>query len=233
MVTEIEEKAAAVRERIAAAARSAGRLPQSIRLMGVTKYHPAELVAQAAPFIDLIGENKVQEASAKKELLADGCGLPWHLIGHLQRNKARRALSSFDLIESLDSKELAETLERILAEENRKKFPVLLEVNISGEEAKTGAAPENLPALLEAIQKECPRLSPEGLMTVASDTENETELRRQFSRLRLLSEKLRLTSGLALPELSMGMSGDFEAAIKEGATIVRVGSAIFGPRLYK
>ena len=154
------------------------------------------------------------------------------MIGHLQRNKIRRALESFDLIESIDSLETAVGINRVISEGGPRRFPVYIEVNMSREAAKSGVAPEEAERLLEGMMTDCPLLSVEGLMTVALDTEDECVLREIFGGLRELREKLRCATGLPLPELSMGMSGDFMTAIEEGSTIVRVGSAIFGPRNY-
>lgn len=233
MVTDIRKNIAAVREKIAAAAASSGRDPSEVRLMGVTKYHPVEMMAEAAPYLDLIGENKVQEAAEKRGLWPCGAAsCPWHLIGHLQRNKVRRALESFDLVESIDAPQTAAAMERLLREKGASRFPVFIEVNMSREAAKHGVAPEEAERLLDNIMNEAPSLSVEGLMTVAADSDDEKLLRGTFAGLRELRERLRRASGLPLPELSMGMSGDFVTAVEEGSTIVRVGSAIFGPRIY-
>ena len=154
------------------------------------------------------------------------------MIGHLQRNKIRRALESFDLIESVDSLETAVGLNRVLSEGEPRSFPVFIEVNMSREAAKSGIAPEETERLLDDMMKSCPLIAVNGLMTVAEDTGDERVLRETFSGLRELREKLRRVAGLPLPELSMGMSGDYMIAVEEGSTIVRVGSAIFGPRNY-
>ena len=233
MVINIGENIAKIREDMASAAKRSGRALSEIKLMGVTKYHPVEMMTAAAPLLDLIGENKVQEAAGKRSAWpAEAESCPWHMIGHLQRNKIRRALESFDLIESVDSLETAVGLNRVLSEGEPRSFPVFIEVNMSREAAKSGIAPEETERLLDDMMKSCPLIAVNGLMTVAEDTEDERVLRETFSGLRELREKLCRAAGLPLPELSMGMSGDYMIAVEEGSTIVRVGSAIFGPRNY-
>jgi pyridoxal phosphate enzyme (YggS family) len=214
-----------VRERIAAAAARAGRPAGSVRLIGASKTVPAAVLVQAirAGLSDL-GENRVQEAEAKlpavlEALAPHEAGPTWHLIGHLQTNKARKAVALFDWIHSVDSAKLADALDRIAGEFGRRPR-VLVEVNTSGEAAKSGVAPADAPGLIVHLGQ-ARHLSLEGLMTVgplAGDP------RPAFRLLR----RLRDEAGLA--ELSMGMSGDFEVAIEEGATMVRVGSALFGAR---
>lgn len=215
----------------AAAARS-GRGPKDIRLMGVSKFHPLEMMAEASQFVDLLGENRVQEAEGKRAGWPAGNKTPWHLIGHLQRNKARKALSVFSAIESVDSLDLARALDRILAETKADPYVIYLEVNMSGEASKDGMQPGDAEQILDQIRQSCPRLLVDGLMTIGPNVDDPAAIRKSFANLRELREKLRSSSGLALPELSMGMSGDFETAIEEGSTIVRVGTAIFGPRVY-
>lgn len=208
---------AAVRARIAAAAKRAGRDPAAVRLIAVAKTKPPELVhAALAAGVRDIGENYVQEAAAKRAGV--GGEAVWHLIGRLQRNKAGRALEIFDLIHSVDSAALGDALARRAAERGRP-ARILVEVNVGGEASKAGVAPGALPALLERLCD--PRLSVEGLMTVPAPG---TDPRPQFARLRVLRDAAQLR------ELSMGMSDDFEIAIEEGATMVRVGRAIFGER---
>ena len=218
------ERLAAVRARIAAAAERVGRDPESVRLIGASKTVPAGVLVQAvrAGLRDL-GENRVQEAEAKAPLLradlTDGAGPQWHLIGHLQSNKARKAVALFDWIHSVDSPRLADALDRIARELGRTPR-VLIEVNTSGEASKEGVAPEAAPALIAHVAG-LAAIRLVGLMTIgplAGDP------RPAFRRLR----GLRDAAGLA--ELSMGMSGDFEDAVEEGATMVRVGSALFGAR---
>ncbi len=233
MVVNIGENIAHIREEMARAAKKSGRGLSEVKLMGVTKYHPIEMMTEAAASLDLIGENKVQEAAGKRALWPAAVkSCPWHMIGHLQRNKIRRALENFDLIESIDSLETAVGINRVLSEGEPRSFPVFIEVNMSREAAKSGVAPEEAARLLDDMMNACRLVSVEGLMTVAEDTGDEKTLRETFGGLRELREALRRAAGLPLPELSMGMSGDFTAAIEEGSTIVRVGSAIFGPRNY-
>lgn len=234
MVTAIKENVERIRAEIAEAARRAGRGAEEVRLMGVTKFHPLEMMLEAAPLLDLIGENRVQEAAEKRAAWPeDTPSCPWHLIGRLQRNKVRRALENFDLVESIDALETARTMERVLRESGTgRTFPVFIEVNMSREPAKSGVAPEEAERLLESVMENAPSLHIEGLMTVAEDTDDESVLRATFGGLRELRGKLAAASGLPLTELSMGMSGDFPLAVEEGSTIVRVGSAIFGPRNY-
>lgn len=202
--------------------------------MGVTKFHPIEMMLEAAPLLDLIGENRVQEAAEKRAAWPESTpSCQWHLIGHLQRNKIRRALENFDLVESIDALETACSMDRVLREGGaERQFPIFIEVNMSREPAKSGVAPEEAERLLESVMKTAPSLNVEGLMTVAEDTDDEAVLRATFGGLRELRDRLAAASGLPLTELSMGMSGDFQLAVEEGSTIVRVGSAIFGPRNY-
>lgn len=210
---------AGVRARIAAAAARAGRAPAAVRLIAVAKTKPAALVAAAiAAGVTDIGENYVQEAIAKRA--AAGAGARWHLIGHLQRNKAARAVQSFDCIQTLDSAALAAAVARHAAALGRT-VPVLIEVNLGGEAGKSGVAPDALPALLAAAR--AASLQVEGLMTVPPAGEAEAA-RPYFRRLRELAGRA------GLRELSMGMSDDFEVAIEEGATMVRIGRALFGAR---
>ena len=234
LVSAIKENVERIRGEIAEAARRAGRSADEVRLMGVTKFHPLEMMLEAAPLLDLVGENRVQEAAEKRAAWPEGTPCcPWHLIGHLQRNKIRRALENFDLVESIDALETACSMDRVLREGGAERtFPIFIEVNMSREPAKSGVAPEEAERLLESIMKSAPSLHVEGLMTVAEDTDDEAVLRATFGGLRELRGRLAAASGLPLRELSMGMSGDFALAVEEGSTIVRVGSAIFGPRNY-
>jgi len=210
---------AAVRARIAAAAARAGRDAAAVRLVAVSKTQPAERVrAAVAAGVRDIGENYVQEAATKRA--AVGGDVRWHLIGHLQRNKAARALELFDLIHSVDSVALAEALARHAAARGAP-ARALVEVNVGGEASKSGVAPEALPALLERLRD--PSLVIEGLMAVPPPGSPD-EVRDHFRRLRALRD------AAGLRELSMGMTDDFEVAIEEGATMVRIGRAIFGAR---
>ncbi len=211
---------AAVRARIAAASERAGRPASDVRLIAVGKTKSAELIAQAigAGIVD-IGENYVQEAVAKRAAIAAGT-VRWHFIGHLQRNKAARAVEAFDLIHSVDSVALAEALARHGAA-CRRRVHVLIEVNVGAEVSKSGVPPDAVPPLLDALRD--PQLSVEGLMTIPPPGPPEIA-REYFRRLRVLRD------ATGLRELSMGMTDDFEVAIEEGATMVRVGRAIFGAR---
>ena len=222
-VSTIAERLEAVRLRIAEACRRGGRSPDEVTLVAVTKGFPPEVVRQgAAAGIRHFGENRVQEAQAKLPLLADLSPRPtWHMVGHLQTNKVKTALNLFDIIHSVDSLHLAEAISRRVSPSVR--VPVLLETNIAGEPAKYGFSPEELPAQAEAIRR-LPGLDVRGLMTVAPMADDPDELRPVFRRLRQLAQSL------DLPELSMGMTDDFEVALEEGATIVRIGRAIFGER---
>ena len=226
---------AAVHERIARAATRAGRRPADVTLVGIAKRQPAEAVAAlAGAGLAHFGENFVQEAQAKLPRVAELCGtgataLRWHFVGRLQTNKAKLAAALFDQIESLDRAELALALERH-AEATGRTLDVLIQVNVSGESQKGGVAPPALPALVEAVRG-CGRLRLRGLMTVPAVSEDPEAARPAFVRLRELRDGLcRAAPGLTLPELSMGMSADLEVAIEEGATLVRVGTALFGPR---
>jgi hypothetical protein len=233
---QIGARLAAVRDRIRRAAERAGRNPDEITLVGVAKRKPAALVAAAARAgLRNIGENYVQEALPKilevKEILEseDVCVPRWHFIGQLQRNKAGRVAESFDLIETVDRERLARALEQ-RAQALGRTLEVLLQVNVSGEAQKGGVEPEALPGLL-AASAAWQHLRVVGLMAIPAPQSEPEASRPAFARLRALHAKLvSATGGDALRELSMGMSADFEVAIEEGATIIRVGTAIFGPR---
>ena len=235
----IATNVAAVQARIAAAARRAGRDPAEITLVAVTKTHPPELVAEAvAAGARALGENRVQEAASKIEALRElRSELRWHLIGHLQRNKAKVAAELFDLVHSVDSLRLAEALARQVAPGRR--LPILLQINVSGEASKEGfalpggATSAALLALLPELEQlvALPQLEVRGLMTVAPMVADPEQARPVFKALRELRDELaRRLPAARWDELSMGMTDDFEVAISEGATIVRVGRAIFGAR---
>ena len=226
-MTDIATHLAAAHEKIASAAGRAGRAPDSVRLVAVSKTQPAEAIATAAATGQRIfGENRVQEA--REKIPACPPGLEWHLIGHLQKNKVRQALSLFSFFHSIDSQALAGAIDRI-AGETGQKVDGLLEVNVSGEETKHGFTPAQLREAFPALAA-LPHLRIRGLMTMAPYSENPEAARPVFRALRALRDELQSAHGSALPELSMGMSGDFEPAIEEGATLVRIGSSIFGQR---
>jgi pyridoxal phosphate enzyme (YggS family) len=216
-----------VRDQIASAAQRSGRNASDIRLVAVSKTHPAEaVIAAVAAGQSVFGESRVQEARDK--IPACPCGLDWHFIGHLQKNKVRQALPLFSFFHSIDSTALAQAMDRI-AGESGKPAEGLLEVNISGEETKHGFTPDELRREFAALAK-LPHLRIRGLMTMAPYSDNPEDARPVFRALRGLRDELQSAHDHPLPELSMGMSGDFEPAIEEGATLVRVGSSIFGTR---
>lgn len=228
---EIRERLATVRQRIAERARSVGRDPSSVKLIAVSKTHPPEMLRRAiAAGASDLGENRVQEADAKITELGRDVAR-WHLIGHLQANKARRAVLLFDLIHSLDSIALARRLDRLCVEAGRDALDVLAQVDLGDEETKTGASEEDLPELVAAVVA-CERLRLRGLMTLPPFFDDAERARPYFRRLRELRDALRsrLDFGASGGELSMGMSHDYEIAIDEGATMVRIGTAIFGER---
>jgi pyridoxal phosphate enzyme (YggS family) len=231
--SDLRARAAAVLARIEGAARRAGRDPSEVRLVAVSKTHPAALVREAAAAAGLreFGENRVQEAEGKIAELKEVPDLRWHLIGHLQPNKARRAVRLFDLIHSVDSAALAERLERICVEEGRARLEVLVQVDLAGEASKSGATPEELPSLFEVFGRSS-RLRCKGLMILPPFFEDVEKVRPFFRRLRGLRDEWGARGAFAREagELSMGMSHDYEAAIEEGATLVRVGTAVFGER---
>jgi len=216
-----------VHQRIRAACDRADREPNSVTLLAVTKTQPPEVV-KAASELGLLwfGENKVQEAKAKIPLCPDR--LRWHFIGHLQSNKCRDAVELFEMVQSVDSLPLAQELNQRVEQAGRR-LPVLMEVNVAGEASKFGYRPELLLAELPQL-KALPRLEIRGLMTVPPWTNEPEKARPHFRRLHELKSRCEQVLGAPLPHLSMGMSGDFEIAIEEGATMVRVGTALFGPR---
>ncbi len=228
MTSELSVRLAAVRRRVDAAAIECGRDPAAISLISVGKTFPAAVVNQAvtAGATDL-GENRVQEAVAKRPEVAKA---RWHLIGPLQRNKARAALEVFDIVHTVDRFEIADRLQYLLAEHwTERILDVLVEINVAEEPQKAGALPEDARELLEHALG-CDRLSVCGLMAIPPWAEDPEASRPWFRKLRELRDRLQYEVGHSLPELSMGMSHDFEIAIAEGATMVRVGTAIFGPR---
>lgn len=212
-----------IRREIAAAARRAGRDPEAVRLVAVTKTVGVERIREALALgLHDFGENRVQEALPKVQLFPRE---RWHFIGHLQTNKVKKVVGSFVLIHSLDRYSLAEALQQ----EGEKRgclVPALVQVNVSGERSKHGLAPEELADFLAAL-RDFPRIKVEGLMTMAPYTEDPEETRPVFRRLKELQQEAE-ARGMALPHLSMGMSNDFTVAVEEGATIVRIGSSLFG-----
>ena len=221
-----------VRERVAAAARRAGRDRDSIRLVAISKTFPADFVRTAAGAGQVdFGENKVQEAAQKVEACAD-LAIVWHLVGHLQSNKARKAAALFDVIHSVDSASLALKIDDAAREANRP-LKWLIQVDLAGEATKHGARPDELRAIVSAAQT-CRSARLAGLMLLPPAVEDPEAARPYFQSLVRLRDEL-VSSGAdpsMLSELSMGMSHDFEVAVEEGATMVRVGSAIFGQRRY-
>ena len=227
----IADNLASIQERISKAALRAGRDPAAIRLVAVSKTVSAESIREAiAAGVTILAENYVQEALNK--IARIGKQVEWHFIGHLQSNKARSAVDLFSMIHSVDRLSLAEALSQE-ANKQGKILPVLIQVNISGEESKSGINPQETLQLLERIAG-LQHLSVQGLMTMPPWFEDPENARPYFIALRKLREELSREKipGVVLQELSMGMSGDFEVAINEGATLVRIGTAIFGPRNY-
>lgn len=223
----VEENLAQVLDQIGAAATKAGRSADAVELVAVTKKQDVEKIHAAAAAGQLLfGESRVQEARAKIPLLPSR--LRWHFIGHLQKNKIRHALPLFELFHGIDSLALAEDMQRIADEEGMQPR-VLLEVNVAGEASKHGFAPEALRRDLEAMLS-LGRLTIEGLMTIPPFAPEAEVSRQYFAALRELRDELETEFKIGLPRLSMGMSGDFPIAIEEGATMVRVGTAIFGSR---
>jgi len=227
MTETIRDRLFHVQERIRAAATRAGREPSSVTLVAVSKTMPVEVIRQALEAgVSILGENRVQEAADK---IAELPGRAvWHLVGHLQTNKAKQAVQLFELIHSVDSIKLAQTLDRH-GREARKRVRCLVEVNLGGEESKSGTKEADTQALLAAA-RDLPNLQVEGLMAIPPFLPNPEGVRPYFRRLRALRDHLQ-DAGFRLPELSMGMTHDFEVAIEEGATLVRIGTAIFGPRV--
>ena len=227
----IAENLARVRERIDAAARRAGRQSEDIVLMAVSKTFPADTIREAyAAGLRLFGENRVQEFAGKTDALRDLRDAAWHLIGHLQSNKAVKAAELFAAVDSIDSLRLAQKL-NASAQQLGKKLQVLIEINVGGEAAKSGVAPDSreLEELLLAAP-ELEQLEFRGLMTVPPFTKDTEEARPYFRKLREVRDQIasRRLAQMSVNELSMGMSHDFEVAIEEGSTCVRVGTAIFG-----
>jgi len=224
---DFSSRLARIQAAIETAAHRAGRDPATVELIAVSKTQPTEAVQEALRAgLTRFGENKVQEARGKIDDLGRGL---WHLIGHLQTNKAKEAVRLFDSIDSVDRLELAEEINH-RADALGKIQNVLLQVNIARESTKFGCSPEEAQALAEAINAR-PRLCLRGLMTIAPYAPEAEKSRVHFAGLRELRDRLEVETGLQLPVLSMGMSGDFEVAVEEGGTAVRIGTALFGERL--
>jgi len=225
----IKERLEEVRSRMAEAALRAGRDPERVELVAVSKTVDVARIGEGIEAgIRILGENRVQEAEGK--IAALGRRVKWHLVGHLQTNKAKLAVSLFDFIHSLDSTRLAEALERHAGMQG-KVLPLLVEVNLAEEESKSGVSPEELPGLLRSVSP-LRHLQVQGLMAIPPFLEEAEEVRPYFRRLRELAEEVSALEigNIDMRHLSMGMSHDFEVAIEEGATLVRIGTAIFGPR---
>ncbi len=226
----VAENLAQVRKRITSACTRVARDPAGVRILAVSKTQPAAAVIEAAAAgVEAIGENRVQEAAAKRPLVS--AAAPWHLVGPLQRNKARLALELFDLIETVDRPELADRLETLLAADARGRLlPVFIEVNVGGEASKSGVSPANARPLAEHILNVCPHLRFVGLMTVPPYDRDPGRSRPYFATMRRLGAQIGEQLGVAGLELSMGMSEDFEVAVEEGASWVRLGRVLFGER---
>ena len=231
-VTSLLERIAEVRARLTAAAHRSNRPVDEITLVAVSKTQPAAAVREAITAgLDNFGENRVQEAETKIPDVGRTAAR-WHLIGHLQSNKARRAVELFDCIHSLDSADLAQRLNRLCEELERQELAVLIQVDLGHETTKTGVAEKDVGELM-AVIRDCPRLRLTGLMTLPPFFDEAERVRPYFSRLRELRDELKANGAFGdhPGELSMGMTHDFEIAIEEGATMVRVGTAIFGRRI--
>ena len=220
----LRENLAEVQQKIDKAARKVGRNSEDVKLIAVSKTHPVEILNEAIEAgASIFGENRVQEAEEKIYLIKNEI-IEWHLIGHLQKNKARKAVQLFDVIHTLDSIELTERLERICQEEERQELQVLIQVDLAKEATKNGIEERDLPQLINFLH-DCDCLKLSGLMIIPPYFEDAENVRPFFRKLREIRDKI-LPDG----ELSMGMSHDFEIAVEEGATLVRVGTAIFGAR---
>lgn len=223
----LTERVRRIEERMAAACARAGRRPEDVRLLPVTKTQPPERIAEAvAAGLTVFGENRVQEAKAKIPLCPERA--VWHMIGHLQTNKVKDAVRLFHTLHAVDSLKLLRAIDAA-GELTGRIMPVCLEVNVAGESSKFGLAPEETRAVLEAANG-LKRVEIVGLMTIPPPAEEPERTRPFFRRLREVRDACRTQTGFALPELSMGMSHDFEIAIEEGATWVRLGTILFGER---
>jgi len=223
----IKANVARIRDEIARAAESSGRAAEEVTLVAVSKtVEPARIQAAFEAGIRHFGENRVQEAQEKIPLIQGP--VTWHMVGHLQRNKAGHAVELFDMIQSVDTKRLAETISRRALQAGRR-MDVLLEVNIGGEASKIGIPPEEIESFLEEI-KDLPGIRVRGLMTIPPYDPDVEKVRPYFRRMHELFQRLKDKTSPSMDHLSMGMSNDFAVAIEEGATMVRVGTAIFGAR---
>ena len=233
MVAILKDRILRIKDRISESARKSGRDPSDVILVAVTKTRTLDEILEAAYTgeISVFGENRVQEGEGK--ILSWPCDVDvkWHLIGHLQRNKARKAMELFKCIQSVDSIRLAELINRVSAERGIP-MDVFLEINTSGEAGKFGILPMEAESVCLEIFEKYPFLKINGLMTIGPLSNDEKLVRSSFSLLRELKEKMETSSGRRMSDLSMGMSGDYEWAIEEGSTMVRIGSALFGPRVY-
>ena len=221
------ERVDTVREQIAAACHRAGRDPGGVQLLAVTKTHPPAAAEYAARYgLPAVGENRVQEGVEKRAQCT--AAIRWELIGHLQSNKARLAAAHFDRVQSVDSVKLLTLLDRAAGEQNRR-LALLLQINTGQDPNKFGAEPADAPRLLETALT-LPHLQVDGLMAIAPLSDDPKVAQRTFASLRELRDRLTIQFGVPLPELSMGMTADLALAVAEGSTLVRVGTALFGPR---
>jgi pyridoxal phosphate enzyme (YggS family) len=233
VAADIKRNLKEVRRRIATAAERVGRAADGVKLVAVSKMHPPEMLLVAIKNgVTSLGENKVQEAEGKIPVVSRDRA-EWHLIGNLQKNKARKAVQLFDVIQTIDSPELVHRLERICVEEQRESLSVFVQIDLAGESTKSGVPVTHLQMVVESL-KRCERLSFDGLMVIPPYFDEPEMTRPYFQRLREIRDRLAFENGFAngTGELSMGMSHDFEVAIEEGATVIRVGTAIFGAREY-
>ena len=228
--TSLDARYRQVKARVAAACHKVGRSVESVRLVAVTKYVSAETMAEAYGLgMRDFGESRIQEVLPKRAQLSN-LALRWHFIGHLQTNKVKRVVGDFLLIHSVDSWRLAEALSRE-AESRGLVQPILVQVNTSGEPSKFGTAPDATPELIARIASELPGVQLQGLMTMAPHAEDAEAARPYFRKLRELRDEIQAQQkGVSLTELSMGMSGDYPVAVEEGATIIRIGTGLFGAR---
>jgi hypothetical protein len=224
---DMDNRLGAIRRRMEQACARAGREADAVRLLAVSKTHGPDAVMEAVQLgLTEFGESKVQEAGQKISQCPSAAR--WHFVGHLQTNKVREAVRLFEMVHAVDSLKFLEALERVCQEEGRS-LPVCLEVNVSGERSKFGMSPAEVPAVLQAAQKLF-RVRVVGVMTIPPVAEDPEEARPFFRALREARDRWQAESGMALPELSMGMSNDFEVAIEEGSTWIRVGTLLFGVR---